>query len=100
MVQYPSVQKQAQAELDTLLNNGERLPSLSDRDKLPYINALCLEVLRYHSVLPTSIFLCIFKSPEMSDEFPCIDIPHCTSQDDVYNGYFIPKGSLVIANIW
>ncbi|PBK95975.1 cytochrome P450 [Armillaria gallica] len=81
MVQYPSVQKQAQAELDTLLNNGERLPSLSDRDKLPYINALCLEVLRYHSVLPTNI-------------------PHCTSQDDVYNDYFIPKGSLVIANIW
>lgn len=81
MVQYPSVQKQAQVELDTLLNNGERLPSLSDRDKLPYINALCLEVLRYHSVLPTNI-------------------PHCTSQDDVYNGYFIPKGSLVIANIW
>ncbi|KAK0432338.1 cytochrome P450 [Armillaria borealis] len=100
MVQYPSVQKQAQVELDTLLNNGERLPSLSDRDKLPYINALCLEVLRYHSVLPTSIFLRIFKSPEMSVECPCIDIPHCTSQDDVYNGYFIPKGSLVIANIW
>ncbi|KAK0185472.1 cytochrome P450 [Armillaria mellea] len=81
MVQYPSVQKRAQLELDTLLNSGERLPSLSDRDKLPYINALCLEVLRYHSVLPTNI-------------------PHCTSQDDVYNGYFIPKGSLVIANIW
>ncbi|SJL17045.1 related to cytochrome P450 CYP2 subfamily [Armillaria ostoyae] len=81
MVQYPSVQKQAQVESDTLLNNGERLPSLSDHDKLPYINALCLEVLRYHSVLPTNI-------------------PHCTSQDDVYNDYFIPKGSLVIANVW
>ncbi|KAK0460227.1 cytochrome P450 [Desarmillaria tabescens] len=81
MVLYPSVQKQAQEELDSLLNDGERLPSLSDRDKLPYINALCLEVLRYHSVVSTNI-------------------PHCTSQADVYNGYYIPKGSLVIANIW
>ncbi|KAK0222317.1 hypothetical protein IW262DRAFT_974709 [Armillaria fumosa] len=40
----PSVWKQAQVELDTLLNNGERLPSLSVRDKLPYINTLFLEI--------------------------------------------------------
>ncbi len=28
------------------------------------------------------------------------DIPHRLSSDDVYGGYFIPKGSLVVANTW
>jgi cytochrome P450 len=27
-------------------------------------------------------------------------IPHCTSEDDIYDGYFIPKGSIVFSNIW
>jgi len=27
-------------------------------------------------------------------------LPHVTLEDDTYNGYFIPKGSLVLANIW
>lgn len=27
-------------------------------------------------------------------------LPHRLMEDDVYNGMFIPKGSLVFANIW
>ena len=27
-------------------------------------------------------------------------IPHRTSEDDIHNGYYIPKGSLVFANLW
>ena len=26
--------------------------------------------------------------------------PHRSTQDDVYEGYFIPKGSTIIANVW
>jgi len=29
-----------------------------------------------------------------------VGVPHATSEDDVYEGYFIPKGSIVIANAW
>lgn len=29
-----------------------------------------------------------------------IGVPHRTTEDDVYKGYFIPKGSVVIANQW
>ena len=27
-------------------------------------------------------------------------VPHLLTQDDVYEGYFIPKGTLVMANVW
>ena len=26
--------------------------------------------------------------------------PHRSTQDDVYEGYFIPKGTVVFANLW
>jgi hypothetical protein len=27
-------------------------------------------------------------------------LPHSTTEDDVYKGYFIPKGTIVIGNAW
>ena len=45
MVCYPEVQKEAQAELDNVLN--ERLPEYSDFPSLPYLCALVKEVYRY-----------------------------------------------------
>lgn len=27
-------------------------------------------------------------------------IPHCLTQDDHYEGYFLPKGTIVFANTW
>lgn len=27
-------------------------------------------------------------------------IPHATTEEDVYNGYHIPKGAIVVPNIW
>jgi len=27
-------------------------------------------------------------------------VPHRVSADDVHNGYYIPKGTLVITNVW
>lgn len=51
MVLFPEVQVKAQAELDTVVGR-ERLPSFSDRDSLPYVNAVWKEVLRWHTVVP------------------------------------------------
>jgi cytochrome P450 len=45
MVCYPEVQKEAQAELDKVLNG--RLPEHSDFPSLPYLSALVKEVYRY-----------------------------------------------------
>ena len=52
MILYPDVARKAQAEIDTIVGL-DRLPSFTDREKLPYINALVLEVIRWHSVTPT-----------------------------------------------
>lgn len=51
MVLFPEVQAKAQAELDAVVGS-ERLPCFDDRDRLPYVNAVWKEVLRWHSVTP------------------------------------------------
>ena len=48
MVCYPRVQKEAQIELDKVLNG--RLPEHSDISSLPYLSALVKEVYRYAAV--------------------------------------------------
>ena len=30
----------------------------------------------------------------------CPSSPHRSTEDDVYNGYFIPKGSVILPNVW
>ncbi|KAH6910660.1 cytochrome P450 [Coprinopsis sp. MPI-PUGE-AT-0042] len=77
---FPEAQAKAQAEIDAVIGAG-RLPGFADRDSLPYVNAFALELLRWHSVTPTGV-------------------PHRVTEDDVHNGYLIPKGSLVIPNVW
>ena len=55
MVQYPEVQKRAQAEIDAIVGT-ERLPDFGDRSSLPYIEAVYRETLRWHPVAPLSEF--------------------------------------------
>ncbi|KAF8623889.1 hypothetical protein AX15_006144 [Amanita polypyramis BW_CC] len=80
MVLYPDIQKQAQAEIDAVIGN-DRLPTIEDRGKLPYVSALAMEVLRWHIVAPTGG-------------------PHRAMKDDIHDGYFIPKGAIVLPNVW
>lgn len=54
MALYPEAQAKAQREIDSVVGN-DRLPGFSDKDQLPYIRALALEVHRWHSVVPTGI---------------------------------------------
>ena len=43
--------QRAQEDID-LVTEGERLPMFDDWERLPYINAIILEVLRYNNVTP------------------------------------------------
>jgi cytochrome P450 len=54
MVLNPQVQAKAQQEIDTVLGPGT-LPTMSDKDRLPYVNNLILELLRWHPVTPTGM---------------------------------------------
>ncbi|KAI0705586.1 CyP450 monooxygenase [Earliella scabrosa] len=80
MAKFPDVQRTAQEELDRVIGPG-RLPQFSDRSSLPYIEAIVKECLRWNPILPLAL-------------------PRTTFSDDEYKGYFIPKGSVVMANSW
>lgn len=54
----PEVQKKAQAEIDAVVGKG-KLPEFTDRTGLPYVNALCKEVFRIHTIVPTGAALSI-----------------------------------------
>jgi len=77
---HPDIQSKAQAELDAVTGR-ERLPTFEDRPRLPFIDAVCRETLRWMPVAPLAI-------------------PHSATKDNVYEGFFIPKGALVIGNTW
>ncbi|KAJ6475954.1 cytochrome P450 [Mycena vitilis] len=78
MVMYPEVHKKAQAAVDDVVGHG-RLPDFED--DIPYVDAIVREVLRWRTVLPLSA-------------------PHAVTEDDVYKGYHIPAGSIVVGNSW
>lgn len=80
LVVFPEVQKRAQAELDAVVER-DRLPTFDDRSRLPYIEAICRELLRWQMVV-------------------ALGVPHASTEDDVYRGFFIPKGSVLVANAW
>ncbi len=46
ILKYPRVLRCAQEEIDRVVGT-DRLPSFKDREQLPYMNALCTELLRY-----------------------------------------------------
>ena len=59
MLHHPEVLKKAQLEIDSVIGN-ERLPTVADREKLPYIHALCLEVYRWNPIGPLGKYLTFF----------------------------------------
>ena len=79
MAAFPEFQRKAQEEIGRVVGR-DRMPTASDRKNLPYVEAVLKEVLRWHTVGP-------------------MGLPHTTTEDDVYNGYFIPKDSVVLVNI-
>lgn len=97
MTLHPEVQKRAQEELD-LVVGPDRLPSLEDRPNLPYVEAVVKEVLRWNPVGPLGQSSPLGQSQEANRMDA--GVPHRLIEDDVYEGYLIPKGTLIIPNMW
>ncbi|THH22534.1 hypothetical protein EUX98_g8161 [Antrodiella citrinella] len=80
MIQFPEMMQRAQEEIESVVGHG-RLPTFTDRPSLPFVEALMSELLRWSVAVP-------------------LGLPHRLMEDDVYNGMFLPKGTLVFANVW
>ncbi|KAF2475793.1 putative cytochrome P450 [Lindgomyces ingoldianus] len=81
MLLYPEVQRRVQAEIDAQVGD-DRLPTLEDMPKLPYIRACIKET---HRWMPTTILGAV---------------PHAVTEEDNYMGYRIPKGASLMTNVW
>ena len=55
LANHPDVQARLQKEIDAVVPRGERLPSLDDRSRLPYVEAALLEVMRFKTLAPLCI---------------------------------------------
>ncbi|KAI0371752.1 cytochrome P450 [Pilatotrama ljubarskyi] len=80
MTLNPEIQEKARRQLDQVVGT-HRLPDFCDQPALPYIDAILKETIRWRPVVP-------------------LDVPHRLTEDDIYNGYYLPKGSLIVANHW
>uniref|UniRef100_A0AAV2LGL6 Cytochrome P450 2U1 n=1 Tax=Knipowitschia caucasica TaxID=637954 RepID=A0AAV2LGL6_KNICA len=80
MVLYPNIQEQVQKEIDATIGR-HRSPSMTDKGSLPLTEAMIMEVQRLTVVVPLAI-------------------PHMTSMDTEFCGYNIPKGTVIIPNLW
>ncbi|KAH9941438.1 cytochrome P450 [Amylocystis lapponica] len=80
MLANPHVLARARAELDAVVG-PDRLPQFEDEERLPYVAACVKETLRRR---PLAVMA----------------VPHAVVEDDVYKGYLIPKGAMVIGNAY
>ncbi|KAF8760953.1 cytochrome P450 [Rhizoctonia solani] len=74
MVLHPHVQLRAQQELDAVLGPAT-LPTIADRERLPYIRNLIDEVLRMHPVVPLGV--CLPATPKKCADH-VLALPHKT----------------------
>ncbi|KAI0056031.1 cytochrome P450 [Artomyces pyxidatus] len=78
MINHPEAQARAHAELDAVIGR-DRVPTFADLPHLPYVRATVKEALRWRPAFP-------------------LGLPHATTEDDWYEGKFIPKGTICFAN--
>ncbi|XP_067883769.1 cytochrome P450 1B1 [Heterodontus francisci] len=80
LVWRPEVQRKIQDELDRVVGR-ERIPSIEDQPRMPYLMAFLYESMRFSS-------------------FVALTIPHATTVDTLLNGYHIAKDTVVFVNQW
>jgi len=77
---HPEIQARVQAEIDAVVGR-DRAPTFDDENSLPLVRAFVQEVHRWRPIAPTGL-------------------SHYTTDDVLWNGYCIPKGTTVWGNHW
>lgn len=80
LADHPEVQNRAQAEIDNVVGRG-RLPTLKDRDDLPYTQAVLYEIMRAATVVS-------------------LGVAHAAGVDSTICGYDIPQNTTILINHW
>ena len=76
MARYPEVQTRVQKELDLVVGQG-RVPSLRDRQDLPFTEAVVMEIQRYANIIPQGV-------------------QHVVQKEVTVNGLTLPTGAMVM----
>uniref|UniRef100_A0A8C5DQ78 Cytochrome P450 2J5-like n=1 Tax=Gouania willdenowi TaxID=441366 RepID=A0A8C5DQ78_GOUWI len=79
MIHYPEVQERVHAEIDSVIGSS-RQPSMSDRENMPYTEAVIQETQRMGNILP-------------------LNLAHMANKDTTLGQYKIPKGTMVLPTL-
>ncbi|XP_067424335.1 cytochrome P450 2U1 [Emydura macquarii macquarii] len=77
---HPEIQEKVHTEIEVVIG-CDRAPSLTDKVHMPFTEATIMEVQRMTVVVPLSV-------------------PRMASATAVLQGYTIPKGSVIVPNLW
>ncbi|KAM3930483.1 cytochrome P450 2C5-like [Leptodactylus fuscus] len=75
MMKYPEIQEKVQKEIDQVI--GLRQPQVEHCKQMPYTDAVIHEIQRFGNIIPAIA-------------------PHATTQDVMFRGFFLPKGTHVL----
>ncbi|KAM8953737.1 cytochrome P450 2G1-like [Pelodytes ibericus] len=73
LMKYPHIKVRLQEEIDSVIGKSRR-PCMEDRAKMPYMEAVLHEIMRFIDFLP-------------------LGAPHCVTEDTLFRGYTLPKGT-------
>ncbi|KAM3620517.1 uncharacterized protein V6R79_024781 [Siganus canaliculatus] len=79
MMYYPHIQEKVHEEIDAVIGSS-RQPSVSDRENMPYTNAVIHEIQRMGNIIP-------------------LNVVRMATKDVTVGKYTIPKGSMVMATL-
>ena len=97
MLIHPDVQRKTYTEIVRVIGR-DCLPEFHEVDAIPYVHALVKEPLRWQPVGPLGVFM-HFRFITVN-RFIELGFLHANGEHDEYRGYYIPKGSTVIPNVW
>ncbi|XP_015428201.1 PREDICTED: cytochrome P450 2E1 [Myotis davidii] len=79
LMKHPEVEEKLHEEIDRVIGPN-RIPSIKDKLAMPYMDAVVHEIQRFTNLLPSNL-------------------NHEATQDTVFRGYVIPKGTVLIPTL-